>query len=309
MLGDASIDILMGTYNGAEFLEQQIESLLAQTCSDWRLLVRDDGSTDETVTILDTMSQAQPRIQIVKDDLGRLGAGQNFHHLLGLSTAPYVMFCDQDDVWLPRKIELTFERMRAAEKGAAGLPTLVHCDAAVTDRDLEITWERFIGAKARRNGLSAQLFTQCVQGAALMINSPLRERALRMRPVLSHDYHVALIAAAVGQRCFVDEALLLYRQHARNAVGIKEVKSANPSKVSPTLQLAIDAHPYIQQTVGFFRDELSRDVAKELEDFSEVINGKSTLRRLSIALRRRYAFYRRRDRLNLLLYILGIRNV
>src|SRR5262245_26477445 len=98
MSGEVSIDILMGTYNGAEFLEQQIESLVTQTCSEWRLLVRDDGSTDATARILQAVSQAHPRIQIVSDELGRLGAGQNFHHLLGLSTAPYVMFCDQDDV-------------------------------------------------------------------------------------------------------------------------------------------------------------------------------------------------------------------
>ena len=98
-----SVDIIMGAYNGAKFLNALIESLRSQTHRKWRLLVRDDDSQDDTVALLNAAAQMDSRVQVVTDNLGNLGCERNFHHLLGVSTAPYVMYCDPDDVWLPEK--------------------------------------------------------------------------------------------------------------------------------------------------------------------------------------------------------------
>ncbi len=143
-----------------------------------------------------------------------------------------------------------------------------------------------------------------------MVNSHLRKQILRMQPLLPYDYHSALIAAALGQRRFIDQALLLYRQHSHNVISAGRAgKSSLTSKVAQTLQLAIDAFPNIQETVCFFGAELSPEVRIELDDFTQVLFGKNTLKRLVIALRRPYTFYRRRDSLNLLLHICKMRNI
>ena len=293
------------------FFSSKLNSLLEQTHRHWRLLVRDDGSSDSTLSLLAAAAEKDRRIYIVRDALGNLGFNRNFLHVLSGSDAPYVMFADQDDVWMPRKIELTLAEMRAVEGGDPTVPVLVHCDAIVTDANLTPLRDRFIGSRGRQPGLSGMLFTSCVQGAASMMNASLRERVLSVPPLLPYDIHCGLIAAVIGKRRFVDQALLFYRQHARNAIGAgaNNRDSQIPGRVSPTLQLAINASTSIMQTLENLRAEWSSRTLNEIEDFKEVLMGRSRLRRLLIALRRRYAFYRRRDRLNLMLYICNIRNI
>jgi rhamnosyltransferase len=308
------IDIIMGTYNGSQFLSAQIDSLFAQTHRKWRLLVRDDGSADNTISLLKAASDKDSRIHIVADSLGNLGVNGNFSHLLALSTAPYVMYCDQDDVWLPKKIELTLKEMLFAERDAPGKPVLVHCDATVTDSNLAIVRRHFIGVRGRLKGVSALLFANCVQGAAAMINTQLRERALRVQSILPYDYHLGVIAAATGQRRFIDQALLLYRQHSSNAIGAGTFVDNwhHPplsAKVARTLQVAINAFTDIQKTLRCFSSEFSTETVEELDDFSQLLFGEDTVRRLFIAVRRPYGFSRRRDRLNLLLYIFHVNNI
>ena len=204
-----------------------------------------------------------------------------------------------------RKIELTLQEMLRCEQAANCRPTLVHCDSIVTDSNLNVLKKPFIGRRGRRSGLSALLFANCVQGCTTMMNAPLREQVLRMEPILPYDYHSALIAAALGQRRFINKCLLLYRQHTHNRVGagidskplLAGDKRSLPSDVSSTLQLAINNFPYIQKTLEFYKADLPPEVIKEMDDFSLVLFGKNTMRRLFLALRHHYAFYRRRDRL------------
>ena len=112
-----AIDILLATCNGALYLPEQLDSLLAQTCRGWRLLVRDDGSSDGTREILENYRSRHPDvIMIIPGEGQNLGACGNFSCLLEQSDAPYIMFCDQDDVWLPDKIEITLTAMRELER-------------------------------------------------------------------------------------------------------------------------------------------------------------------------------------------------
>ena len=234
----------------------------------------------------------------------------NFNHLLTLSTAPYVMYCDWDDVWLPEKIELTLNEMLLAEKESPG-PTLVHTDAYVVDSNLAIERERFIGPRGRLRD-SRHLYSPIASRSSTMINSPLRDKLLRVRPVLPYDYHNGVISAATGQRRFIDKPLLFYRQHSSNAIGAGKIDHTKPrsiTKTSPALQMAINGFPIIQQTLGYFTDELSADTVEEFNDASELLFGDNVLKRLHIALRRRYGFYGRRDNFNLLLYICHINNI
>src|SRR5438034_9899284 len=101
------INVLLSTYNGERYLGEQLQSLWKQTCQDFTVLVRDDGSTDGTVSLLRKAAVERPgRIQFITDGESRLGPRDSFAKLMAAASAPYYAFCDQDDHWLPDKLAL-----------------------------------------------------------------------------------------------------------------------------------------------------------------------------------------------------------
>ena len=128
----STIAILMATYNGEKYLGEQIDSLLAQTYKDWHLYIHDDGSTDNTNAILQEYAQKHSNIHVLEYESQR-GAMRNFLSLLQRVEADYYMFCDQDDVWLKEKVELSFEEMKRQEAACQGKPIIVYTDLYVTD--------------------------------------------------------------------------------------------------------------------------------------------------------------------------------
>ena len=116
-MGSAEISICMATYNGEKYLKEQLDSILAQVNTDWKLLIRDDGSEDSTIEIIEDYAEKYPdKIELTTDSFGRLGPCMSFSRLLDLADAEYIMFCDQDDVWLSNKIALTLGAMKQAEQ-------------------------------------------------------------------------------------------------------------------------------------------------------------------------------------------------
>lgn len=218
------VDILISTYNGGAYLAELLSSLLAQSFTDWRLVARDDGSSDDTVEILKGFAKAHPeRVLIIKDTKKRLGPCQSFAHLLEKSKAEYSMFCDQDDVWLPEKIEVTLKAMKGLEERYKGFPLLVHTDMKVVDKGLKIIAKSFwrfqhlAPAMKRFNNL---LVFNNVTGCTMMINAKLREMALPLpRPAILHDWWLAIVASAFGRIEYVKTPTVLYRQHGANETG------------------------------------------------------------------------------------------
>src|SRR5205085_8699781 len=104
------ITILLATYNGEKYIDEQLQSLLNQTYTNWHLIIRDDNSTDGTPAILASYQQQYPeKITIMPNKGANLGSVLNFNALLTFAhNAHYIMFCDQDDQWLPDKIEVTY---------------------------------------------------------------------------------------------------------------------------------------------------------------------------------------------------------
>ena len=223
------IDILLATWNGQRYLAEQIDSILTQTFTDWRLLIRDDGSTDGTPDIIKRYVSENPdRIAVIENSERGLGARGNFARLMEHSTADYVMFSDQDDVWLPHKTERLMEAMEALEKQhGRDTPTLVHSDLKVVGPDLEEWYPSFINYQSLNPGfgrcLNRLLVQNVVTGCASLCNRELIERA---RPVpeqsFMHDWWIALVAGAFGRIMFIDESMVLYRQHGANALGARK---------------------------------------------------------------------------------------
>ena len=132
------IDILLPTYNGEKYIRQQLDSLFAQSDSGWKLLIRDDGSKDRTVAIIQEYQHRFPdKIKIITDDKGNLGITNNVFELLWNSTGEYVMLCDQDDVWFPNKISKSRELISLKEKQQGKVPILIHTESLVVDENLK----------------------------------------------------------------------------------------------------------------------------------------------------------------------------
>lgn len=218
--------ILMSTYNGAAYVGEQLESIRRQTVTTWTLLVRDDGSSDGTVAILDATAAADPRVVRLADDAGNLGPAQSFGVLMQAALdrgARYVAFADQDDVWHADKLDVQLQAMAAREQAVGpDDPMLVHTDLSVVDEHLHLIHPSFLAFQGLGSGGPAlqQLLTQnFVTGCTTLINRPLLQLALPLPAVVMHDWWLALCAAAAGEIVRVPQSTALYRQHGSNAAG------------------------------------------------------------------------------------------
>jgi glycosyltransferase involved in cell wall biosynthesis len=215
----------MSTYNGQKYLAQQLESLQAQTHSQWTLFVRDDGSNDRTLEILREFSLRDSRIRLHTDAETRLGASQSFGLLLeARQNDAYLFFCDQDDIWHPDKIEKSLVLMLEGEnKAGAHTPTAVHSDARLVDaegRPQASSFKHTAGLVFDEAPFFKLLAQNFVTGCTLLVNRALAKASLPIpREALMHDWWIALIAAAQGQILYLPRATLDYRQHDTNASG------------------------------------------------------------------------------------------
>ena len=222
------IAILMATYNGARFLREQLESLWQQTRQDFLLIVRDDGSTDGTVELLRDEAAIRPgRVQLIDDSLGRLGPKASFGALVKHARARWIAFCDQDDQWAIDKLERQIGVLEALEARHGSETPLLCCgDATVTDSILRTTAPSYFAkhdistAEGRDLALPRLLFRNYAIGATTVINSALAKHCDSMPDeAIMHDWWCALVASISGRTVVLQESLIRYRQHDRNAVG------------------------------------------------------------------------------------------
>lgn len=223
-----TIDILLATYNGAPYLPALIASIDAQTRQDFRVLARDDGSSDATPTLLAAWQERCPgRVRVVETGTPSGGAAGNFARLMQASDADYVLFADQDDLWHPQKLARTVEALAAEEaRIGAALPVLAFCDLAVVDADggmIDPSFRHFQGMDAVAGSAFNRLLTEnVVTGCAMGINAAARRLGADVpAAALMHDWWLALICAGLGSIRPLPEALIDYRQHGNNAVGAK----------------------------------------------------------------------------------------
>ena len=239
------VDVLLATWNGGKFLAELLESILSQSFQCYRLLVSDDGSTDDTLAILERYrTRFGERLMVLAARPSGGGGLRNFEYLMQASLdsgqAPWVMFCDQDDVWLPNKIEQSLREMQRVERRTGdGDPCLVHTDLIVVNHRLQpiapsfVRYQRMDPARCSAMWL---LSMNQVTGCATMVNRELLRMALPIPPeVIVHDWWCAVLSGS-GQRAFIENPSILYRQHAVNQIGAR--KRALPSQIARLLQNA-----------------------------------------------------------------------
>lgn len=290
----ATIQIALATYNGAGFLREQLDSILAQSKSDWQILVRDDGSSDGTVEIIREYCRNHGKIDLVKGAQGQpLGTVQNFAELLRQSESDYVMLADQDDVWLPHKIEITLLKMKELESAhGKDTPLLVHTDLKVVDGDLKVLanslWHFQKSDPERGAKLCRLLLQNVATGCTMMVNKALRDRALPIPlEAIMHDWWLALTAAAFGHIGYISEPTVLYRQHGRNDTGARSWNAGHVLRQLTDLQSTRQTMRRTQtQAAAFlhrFNDELRPHDRALVEAYAGIHEQGFLLRRYNLA--------------------------
>ena len=226
------IDILMATFNGERYIEAQIDTLLSQDFSDFRLLVRDDASTDKTVEMIKRRKAADDRIVFLEDDLGKLGPQRSFMRLLEVSELSYFMFCDQDDIWMADKITKSLAVITGmADRYGNDKPLVAFTDLTVCDEILKAIDDSFwhyqrLDPSIARNWKKL-LAQNVVTGCAMIGNALARHAALPfVLTDMMHDHWVAVNAARSGHIEYLSEPTVLYRQHFKNAEGARQFGTA-----------------------------------------------------------------------------------
>ena len=222
------VDILLSTYNGEKYIRQQIESIISQTYKDWFLIVRDDGSSDSTVKIIEEYASLySDKIKLVDNDSTNLGAAKSFERLLHFVEHKYIMFCDQDDVWLDFKIDVTLKTMHQLEKEYKNKPLLVCTDVTCIDTEGGILYESFFKSRkfldvALKND-NTFLAMNIVQGCTMMINSDCLKYVFPFPKNYGHDAYIGAIINHFAKVYYLHKQTMLYRQHLNNVYGAPSV--------------------------------------------------------------------------------------
>lgn len=223
------ISILMATYNGERFLEEQLESILSQTVQDFVLYIQDDGSTDKTFAIAcEYADRYSGKIVAARNEQNSGGAKYNFMNMMTRHRGEYIMLCDQDDVWMPDKIERTLDKMREIESETAdNTPILIHTDSFVTDETLHITHaslKQMLGT-AEITDFKQIVLQNDVTGATAMYNRALAEWITEIpRDFVMHDWWLAMVCQCFGKTVFIPDSTVLYRQHGENSIGARAIR-------------------------------------------------------------------------------------
>lgn len=228
---DKKVAILMATYNGEQYLSEQLESIMTQTYQNFTVYVRDDGSNDRTIDILkDYQRKNNDKIQILGDPVLHRGARDGFMWLLQNVDSEYYMFCDQDDVWLPNKIELSINKLIDLEIKHPNVPIMVHTDLELVDSDLKLIWPSFWNWRKFNVDLSKHFcfapFGNVFTGCTMIINNPVKQICFPMTAFANmHDEWIGLVVAKHGIVDNIKDVTIKYRQHGHNVCSTGQKRS------------------------------------------------------------------------------------
>lgn len=217
------VAILLATFNAEKHIRELLDSLLNQTYKEFEIFYHDDGSKDETLSIMAEYERSNPEKINAISGPPTGGAKQNFMFMLSKVEVDYYFFCDDDDVWDETKVEKELNAIRDSKK-----PTAAFCDLKVVDENLNIispTFFSYVDRSPSRTSLSQLLIENMAPGCSMAINRSLRDEAIKLKDIdliLMHDHFLMALAAMTGEVKYIDEPLILYRQTGENEVGAEK---------------------------------------------------------------------------------------
>lgn len=220
-MNKSKVCIMLSTYNGVKYIDEQMESLLAQHEVDVQIIIRDDGSSDGTVQKLNEYAQSHPdQIRVIKgENLGVIGS---FFELMR-QTEPvydYYAFCDQDDVWKPKKLIRAVTKLQLRQ---SNIPLMYCSSTQMVDQDLNNlnVWPTL---PPKPLSMYNAMVENCCVGCTMVLN-PIAFQQVKanipsdLTQVIMHDWWIYLYVSAFGEVIFDGEPMILYRQHQNNVLG------------------------------------------------------------------------------------------
>lgn len=261
------IDILLATYNGEKYLKELLDSILNQTYKNIRLIISDDCSKDNTREILKEYSKKDSRIVLYAQE-HNLGYVKNFEFLLKKVESNLYMLSDQDDVWLPEKVEKSVQKLKAEDAD------LVFGDLEVVDKDLKTIYPSFndfmlLSRKIEKYIKSYKLnyLYNCITGCTVLAKSKFIPKILPI-PTNSkyfiHDHWIGIIMSTYGKVAYMPEKYIKYRQHGDNQVGTDKI-SHKFTKLTQVREL------FINVKIGVFGTyvENNNRFPKEIQELNQ----------------------------------------
>ena len=207
------VSVCMAAYRGERYIGEQIRSILSELRQGDELLVSDDAPGGETERIVRAFAQTDARVRYLRGE-GK-GVVRNFERVLTAAAGDVLFLSEQDDVWLPGKVDAV---LREIENGAC----LVVHDARVVDESLQTIAPSFFALRHSRAGFLRNFLRNSYMGCCMALTRPVLGRALPFPPDLPmHDQWLGLAAEKYGRTCFLPQPYLLYRQHGGNVTGGK----------------------------------------------------------------------------------------
>ena len=207
------ISVCMATYNGGEFIKEQLLSILRQLTDLDEIIISDDHSTDNTIKIIQELKDDRIKIFYNK---GEKGFTSNFENAIRLATGDVVFLSDQDDIWLPGKVNTAISYLQDYD--------LVVGNAKVTDEYLNVTNESFFTIFNSGTGIFKNLLFNTYYGYSIAFRKKVLEYALpfpKNREV-AFDIWIGLVTEIIGKVRFIQEPLVLYRRNSNTVTTIKK---------------------------------------------------------------------------------------
>lgn len=260
--------VLLASFNGEKYIKEQLDSLLNQEDVDVNILIRDDGSSDNTTNILDEYAKEYSNIHWYTGE--HLDVQKSFLDLLKKSPdASYYAFCDQDDVWDKNKLKIAITEIERQENN--NIPLLYYSGQRLVDSELNFISNHFIDSK--RNNYTNYLISN-VAGCTMVFNRCLRELAIQKNPeyILMHDSWLLKLCLSVGGIIMPDERPhISYRQHQNNTVGLKKGLKSKVIQVKRYLYVF-----EIQKQISELYNNYKSKMTEDYKEFSEeIINYKN----------------------------------
>ena len=220
------VQILLATYNGERFLREQLDSIINQEYKSWDLLIHDDGSIDNTISILNEyQNNYSKKIKLLIDQKIFSSASKNFFHLLEQRSrdANLYCLCDQDDIWHKKKLKLIIEKYNSIENN---MNILIHSDLSLIDAEgklLERSHNQCINYQKNQITKNTTLYYNPIPGCAMAINSTLVDKISYSKYMVMHDWWILLSAMQENTHViYIKFPLVKYRQHSGNVLGYKK---------------------------------------------------------------------------------------
>ncbi len=208
---EKKVAVLLSTYNGEKYLKEQIDSILNQTYKNIELIIRDDGSKDNTISILKEYEKKHNNIRLVQGE--NLGFLKSFFELLKMSNADYYSYADQDDIWIENKIEIAVNSLNKLDDTK---PNMAFSNSDYYNENMELIAE---GEKNKKYSFLMSLFSCVGQGMTMVINDKARRVIIENLPekCLFHDWWTYMICAGLGEISYNNVTTVKYRRMEKNA--------------------------------------------------------------------------------------------